>query len=65
MTASRIDKTEAYIDNLLVRLEKRGFKRVGDIFYSPSSLEPIDDGRPPWAEKETRFSRVRSYLFVL
>jgi hypothetical protein len=59
------DKMEAQIEKMLATMEKRGFKRVGDTFYSPRSLLPILDGRPPWAEQQKQFSRVRSFLFVL
>lgn len=59
------DKLGAYVDKTLQALEKRGFQRVGDTFYSPSSMAIIEDGSPPWAEKRRQFSRVRTYLFVL
>jgi hypothetical protein len=63
--ARAVAKAEASIEKALSALEKRGFNRVGDTFYSSRCMTPIDDGRPPWAERETRFSRVRSFLFVL
>ena len=59
------DQMEIQIEKTLATLEKYGFKRVGDAFYSPHSLLPIQDGRPPWCEQSKQFSRVRSFLFVL
>jgi hypothetical protein len=60
-----IEKTVAQVELLMKTFEKKGFKRVGDVFYSPQSQISIEDGRPPWAEPVKQFSRVRSFLFVL
>jgi hypothetical protein len=60
-----VDKREAQVDFILKSFQKRGFKKVGDVFYSPESLAPIEDKRPPWSAPEVHISRVRSILFVL
>ncbi len=62
---SNIDNMEAQIELMLRNIEKRGFKRVGGIFYSPNSLLPLENNAPHCVEPKKQFSRVRSILFVL
>ncbi len=63
--SQNVDKRAAQIEKTLSDLNKRGFIRSGDTFYSPDCLLPIEDGRPAWAMQVSNFSRVRAYLFVL